>query len=747
MLKYFLAASIVGLAAAECPNACSGHGTCGVFDMCTCYRNWQAADCSQRTCPFDHAHVDTPKGDLNHDNSVSTGSVLVGSQVYPHGTEELFPNMKDSAGTSIYNSAHYYMECSNKGICDRTTGECDCYDGYDGSACQRASCPNDCSGHGTCETISDLAAAESGNAYALWDKDATMGCKCDAGYTAADCSQRNCKIGVDPLYVDDTRARNTVVNLRLKTDAAAITGTFQLKFYDFWGEDYLTKPISWASSDGTPCVGASCATFDACKNVVDALKALPNNAVSNVVCTATDLSGGWNAKLDFQNNPGYLKSPEIVNDLTAGTNKVGFNVYTSVTGENTDYFASKCEGVTVNIKKDATWAGKSASVGHLAVSETETKLLKACLGDSDGKSWNNIEVYNWDYGTMEEATSTANLAAAQINVMGAFPHAVKVMKTGGTQADLSEYHIVWYDANQAVTTEMFRIVNYNSDMGGTTDFDIYTTNGVVQQLGVERQGAAAGDTTGANGIFVDTTGAAVDDTISSQADKFLTGNATEIRIVGYFAQYSNTIYTNIDASCESTNPHSSRLHNCIQKNDKLFVVDGCFGRGTATEYFGGQTGSCAADTNPTAGTGNLYTVTKIYTKPYDEFTDAVYNDDDTITGAAGTATGVSTTGAAATDGQNFVGKARENRFVIEVDHNIPWDGGNLGDPDQSDADTGINSGYIVLFKFTPAADGAGSYTFVSECSNRGTCDRESGLCQCFKGYTSDNCSVQSSLAV
>ena len=45
--------------------ACSGHGTCGTFDECICYPNWQEADCSGRTCPFVPAHVDTPKGDLD----------------------------------------------------------------------------------------------------------------------------------------------------------------------------------------------------------------------------------------------------------------------------------------------------------------------------------------------------------------------------------------------------------------------------------------------------------------------------------------------------------------------------------------------------------------------------------------------------------------------------------------------------------------------------------------------------------
>ena len=40
----------------ECPNACSSHGRCGAYDMCKCYRNFMADDCSQRLCPFGLAH-------------------------------------------------------------------------------------------------------------------------------------------------------------------------------------------------------------------------------------------------------------------------------------------------------------------------------------------------------------------------------------------------------------------------------------------------------------------------------------------------------------------------------------------------------------------------------------------------------------------------------------------------------------------------------------------------------------------
>lgn len=63
------------------------------------------------------------------------------------------------------------MECSNKGICDRTSATCACFIGYEGHSCQRASCPNLCSGHGVCETNRELAAGDHGNIYELWDAD------------------------------------------------------------------------------------------------------------------------------------------------------------------------------------------------------------------------------------------------------------------------------------------------------------------------------------------------------------------------------------------------------------------------------------------------------------------------------------------------------------------------------------------------------------------------------------------------
>jgi len=66
--------ALVAQVAAECPNACSGHGTCGANDMCLCSPNWQAADCSEATCPYGDSHITTQQGDLNMDGDKNDNS-------------------------------------------------------------------------------------------------------------------------------------------------------------------------------------------------------------------------------------------------------------------------------------------------------------------------------------------------------------------------------------------------------------------------------------------------------------------------------------------------------------------------------------------------------------------------------------------------------------------------------------------------------------------------------------------------
>lgn len=289
---------------AGCSNACSGHGTCGSYDMCKCYRNWMGSDCSQRVCQFNTAHVDISLGDLDASGTITGPShtVIKNNQIYPWGTQEQFPNVVDSNGVVITETGHSYTECSSKGTCDRSSGTCVCFTGYSGSACQRADCPisaggKTCSGHGVCKSARAIANDDHNNTYFLWDQDATQGCQCDGGYFGPDCSMRKCKYGIDPLYLDNGRSAN-VANFTIEmwtlapaaTTAAQaynavassnvyIEGNFSIVHTDTFGETWQTTPLDIHST---------------CADIISALEALPNDVFNGgVTCYRSTFTRGY----------------------------------------------------------------------------------------------------------------------------------------------------------------------------------------------------------------------------------------------------------------------------------------------------------------------------------------------------------------------------------------------------------------------------------------------------------------------
>lgn len=785
MLSLAVLAGLFAQVAGECASACSGHGTCTAYDMCICYQNYRGADCSERVCQFGLAHVDTPKGNLDGAGGVQGPDVTVitNDETYHYGTQEQFPSMENSDLQVVPNSAHYWMECSNKGICDRNTGNCDCYPGYDGVSCQRASCPgypSSCSGHGVCKSIQQLAHAHSWTSYDLWDKDVTMGCDCDAGYTGADCSLRECKYGSDPLYLDDTSTTKlatfnvlvlstynqsysaTVTNGELFDDGSvqAMNGYWRLQFYDHHGQGWLTDKLRDDAS---------------CAELLNALGAIPNDVVDvamtycsrdeffnvsakepvgdwedakfNSAYAATDalsnhvrliqlkflnwaiFSGvgvgsyndntplevlaypeiwddvtsseelrvsGFAYQIKFWSNPGSWKEPSVEvytdgqrpslvskgykddgylnrEDVHMSTNKVVTKVFTNgQQGEDYDYFADHCNGVTAQV----AWDTSTKKTWLTGLDSAEIALLKACLGDSDFDTSNNVDIYNWDFGTRM------------------YPHLVKLVKTSTIKSDGGYYVALYWTTDfsddgtttPAADDSKFVLVNpfRPPDMG---DADTITTNGNVKTSSdlfevFTTQGTLAVSSVDAEVLF------GFGDNIMYSV------NASNTDTIEVTAGAGGHTYTG-DLSCEVGDNNADHLNHvdyCLSPGDRVFML-------TWGEMW------------KNANYQNMYTVQSLVKE------DFKYNRET-----------VDSTADSKTLGADFM------THKITLDLSLNW------------ASSGKDSNArFFVYKFFPHA--SSTYHYVAQCSNRGICDESEGLCNCFEGYTGDACQSQSVLSV
>merc|ERR1712127_1078143 len=84
--------------------------------------------------------------------------------------------------------------------------------------------------------------------------------------------------------------------------------------------------------------------------------------------------------------------------------------------------------------------------------------------------------------------------------------------------------------------------------------------------------------------------------------------------------------------------------------------------------------------------------------------------------------------------------SEDQRQQIVLDMNVNFDYRYKGD---DTAHTG-DGNYATVYKFIP---GKSKYNYAAQCSNRGLCNTDSGTCECFHGYTNDNCDTQNALAL
>jgi len=247
------------------------------------------------------------------------------------------------------------------------------------------------------------------------------------------------------------------------------------------------------------------------------------------------------------------------------------------------------------------------------------------------------------------------------------------------------YAVLYYDTDY-YGDKPFRLYTRSAqDYSTTTQFYIFTTTGYLQLVSPH------------SGVFTQTASYTSGEAVASHYSSIVhVTNTTIGRLVS-----TEDYWGNID--CETNPKGSNGALDCVNKNDYLMFL---------TTSFNGQQATFLAS-NPVYP--NIYQVKKIARNEKTFKTDPSNIHNEKI------------------------------RHIIQLDMSLnskhTYHSGKTDIPNDPDTTASI-------YKFYPPTNNAqGGYEYAAQCSNRGICNTDSGLCECFHGYTNDNCDTINALAV
>jgi hypothetical protein len=192
---------------------CSGHGICNDAKTCSCELGWAGHDCSVLSCLFDchdngvcrngtcfchpgflgsQCELGPYQGDC-YSNCSGHGQCIVQDPLFdPHTIECQCDIDWDGADCSIP-SCHQL--CSGNGACHQD-GSCECYSGWTGVDCAVPHCPNDCSSQVALVFLLRLACIFHMpiSLYLQGSCIGGVGCLCDVDFSGPDCSISGCPL-------------------------------------------------------------------------------------------------------------------------------------------------------------------------------------------------------------------------------------------------------------------------------------------------------------------------------------------------------------------------------------------------------------------------------------------------------------------------------------------------------------------------------------------------------------------------